>query len=55
MVEHDVVAHGSKGLHALSDRSIINLIHAVGGHLGDEHLRDEGQALVERRVHAGND
>ena len=41
-------------IHIFSDRSIINLIHAVGGHLGDEHLRDEGQALVERRVHAGN-
>ena len=55
MVKYDVMALGMECLRPFGDGSLVDLVDAVGGHLGDEHLRDEGQALVERRVHAGND
>ena len=55
MVEHDVVALGLETLRSLGDGRIIDLIHAVGGHLGYKHLRNAGQALVEGGVHPGDD
>ena len=55
MVEDDVVSLGRKGLRSLRDGRFIDFVHAVRRHLGDEHLRDEGKALVEGRVGARND
>ena len=55
MVKHDVVAFGLKDIRPRGDGRLVDLVDAVGGYLGDEHLRDEGQALVKGRIHARDD
>lgn len=47
MFKHNVVALGLEGIRPPGGRGIIDLVDAVGRHLGDEHLRDECQALVD--------
>ena len=54
MVELNIMALGLKHLCTLSRGGVVNLVHAVGGYLGHKHLSDESQALVKRRIHAGN-
>ena len=55
MIKDDVVSLRRKGLRTLRGGRIVNFVHAVGGDLGDEHLGDEGKALVKGRVDAGDD
>ena len=54
MVELNIVSLWLKHLCTLSRRGVVDLVHAVGGYLGHKHLSDESQALVKRRIHAGN-
>ena len=55
LVEYDIVAFRLKGFRPLRRRRIVDLVHAVGRYLGDEHLRNQGKALVEGGVDAGDD
>ena len=55
MVEYDIVAVRLEGFRPLRRRRVVNLVHAVGRYLGDEHLRNQGKALVEGSVDAGDD
>ena len=55
LAEHNVVPLGLEVRGALRHRRVVDFRHAVGGHLGDEQLRDEGQALVEGGIDPGDD
>ena len=46
---------GPERLRSLRGGRVIELHKAVGGHLRNEHLRDQRKALVEGRVNAGDD
>ena len=55
MPELDIMSMGHKLRLALGDGRLIDLIDAISGNLRDEQLRDEGQALVKRRIDPGDD
>ena len=55
MVKDNVVALRPEGLRPFGDGRFVDLVDAVGRYLGDEHLRDKSQALVEGGVHPGDD
>ena len=55
LVENDVVAVGGKGVRPFCRPGIVHFHQAVCRHLGEEHLRNERQGLVEGGIDPGDD
>lgn len=55
MFENNVVSVWMKMVSPLGDGSVVEFHDTVGGHLRDEHLCNQGEALVERCINSGDD